>query len=138
RHDWQQSVAARDPWTVFRNDQAWRPNPAIDDGHYTALSGNVSFDTRNDRADPTAGWWLRARIEHSHSRDVTPQAGVPAAVHTPLHWSDGSAAPEDAAGKPTFTLGGPDVVAVGTAGQAWPVGGGAGRRPADRTPTVGS
>src|SRR5438093_8457222 len=26
RHDWQQSVAARDPWTVFRNDQAWRHN----------------------------------------------------------------------------------------------------------------
>src|SRR5207248_1119692 len=89
RHDWQQSVAARDPWTVFRNDQAWRPNPPIDDGHYTALSGNVSFDTRNDRADPTAGWWLRARIEHSHSRDVTPQAGVPAAVRTPIA-TDGS------------------------------------------------
>src|SRR2546429_599626 len=89
RHDWQQSVAARAPWTVFRNDQAWRPNPPIDDGHYTALSGNVSFDTRNDRADPTAGWWLRARIEHSHSRDVTPQAGVPAAVRTPIA-TDGS------------------------------------------------
>jgi hypothetical protein len=31
-HDWQTSVTARDPWTVFRNDQAWRPNPPIDDG----------------------------------------------------------------------------------------------------------
>ncbi|PYO71314.1 MAG: hypothetical protein DMD67_19010 [Gemmatimonadetes bacterium] len=26
RHDWETTVAARDPWTVFRNDQAWRPN----------------------------------------------------------------------------------------------------------------
>src|SRR5438270_102410 len=237
RHDWQQSVAARDPWTVFRNDQAWRPNPAIDDGHYTALSGNVSFDTRNDRADPTAGWWLRARIEHSHSRDVTPQTGVPSAVRTPiatdgsyafsrlfldfrrymrvspsgrvnlrllaggwvggdplplqqrlsmggpdplagygfqhsacnrdivdpafagtlvaacdrailaqaeyrghisLHWSYGSSAPEDEAVKPLFTLQGPDLVVLGNAGQAWLVGGGPGRLPADRLPTLGS
>ena len=237
RHDWQQSVAARDPWTVFRNDQAWRPNPPIDDGHYTALSGNVSFDTRNDRADPTAGWWLRARLEHAHSRDVTPQAGIPAAVrsaiatdgsyafsrlfldfrrymrvspsgrvnlrllaggwvggdalplqqrlsmggpdplagygfhqsacnkdivdpvfagtlvaacdrailaqaeyrgHISLHWSYGSSAPEDEAVKPLFTLQGPDLVVLGNAGQAWLVGGGPGRLPADRLPTLGS
>src|SRR5689334_21183746 len=89
RHDWQKSVSARDPWTLFRHDQPWRPNPPIDDGHYTALSGNVSFDSRNDRANPTAGWWLRARIEHSHSRDVTPQAGVPSAVRTAIA-TDGS------------------------------------------------
>jgi len=61
RHDGQSTVRARDPWTVFRNDQAWRPNPPIDDGHYTTLAGTVTFDTRNDRLDPTAGWFLRDR-----------------------------------------------------------------------------
>ena len=89
RREWQTSVAARDPWTVFRNDQAWRPNPPIDDGHYTTVSGLVTLDTRNDRAEPTAGWYLRARFENSRSRDVSPQTGVPTAVRGPIP-TDGS------------------------------------------------
>src|SRR5438046_2549788 len=89
RADGQSTVRARDPWTVFRNDQAWRPNPPIDDGHYTTLAGTVTFDTRNDRLDPTAGWFLRARFENSRSEDVTPQTGVPAAVRGPIP-TDGS------------------------------------------------
>ena len=237
RHDWQKSVAARDPWTVFRHGQPWRPNPPIDDGHYTALSGSVSFDTRNDRADPTAGWWLRARVEHAHSKDVTPQSGIPSSVrpaiatdgsyafsrlfldfrryvrvspagrlnlrllaggwiggdalplqerlsiggpdplagygfhhsacnrdivdpafagtlvaacdrvilaqaeyrgHLSLHWSYGASGPEDEAVKSLFTLQGPDLVVLGDAGQAWLVGAGPGRLPANRLPTLGS
>jgi hypothetical protein len=89
RHDWQTSVAARDPWTVFRNEHAWRANPPIDDGHYTTLSGALSLDTRNDRADPTAGWLVRALFENSRSHDVRPATGVPAAVRGPLP-TDGS------------------------------------------------
>ena len=89
RHDWQTTVKSRDPWTVFRNDQAWRPNPPIDDGHYTTLAGTLTFDTRNDRRDPTAGWFLRARFENSRSKDVTPQTGVPTAVRAPIP-TDGS------------------------------------------------
>ena len=89
RHDLETTVAARDPWTVFRNDQAWRPNPPIDDGHYTTLRASVTFDTRNDRLDPTAGWFLRARFEHSGSDDVKPETGVPSAVRGPIP-TDGS------------------------------------------------
>ncbi len=89
RHDWQTSVGARDPWTVFRNDQAWRPNPPVDDGHYTTVSGLVTLDTRNDRLEPTAGWYLRARFENSRSKDVSPETGVPTSVRPPLP-TDGS------------------------------------------------
>ncbi len=89
RREWQTSVAARDPWTVFRNDQAWRSNPPVDDGHYTTVSALVTLDTRNDRAEPTAGWYLRARFENSRSKDVTPQTGVPTAVRAPIP-TDGS------------------------------------------------
>jgi hypothetical protein len=89
RHDWQTSIGARSPWTVFRNAQTWRPNPPIDDGHYTSLGATATFDTRNDRSDPTAGWLLRARLEHAHSRDVTPATGVPSAVRRPIP-TDGS------------------------------------------------
>ena len=89
RRDWQTSVAARDPWTVFRNAQRWRPNPPIDDGHYTILGGGVTLDTRNDRLDPTAGWFLRARFENARSEDVKPAIGVPTAVRGPIP-TDGS------------------------------------------------
>src|SRR3989442_574616 len=59
--------------------------------HYTTLAGTVTFDTRNDRLDPTAGWFLRARFENPRSEDVTPQTGVPAAVRGPIP-PDGSSA----------------------------------------------
>src|SRR5213592_1874002 len=84
RRDWQTSVTARDPWTVFRNDQAWRPNPPIDDGHYTTVSGVATLDTRNDPAEPSAGWYLRAQFDNSRSKDVSPQTGVPTAVRAPI------------------------------------------------------
>jgi hypothetical protein len=89
RRDWQASVAARDPWTLFRNSDAWRPNPPIDGGHYTTLSASGTIDTRNDVDEPTAGWLVRTTLEHSRSKDVTPQTGVPAAVRGAIP-TDGS------------------------------------------------
>lgn len=85
----QTGVAARDPWTLFRNDRAWRPNPPIDEGHYTTLAAAITFDTRNDGDDPTSGWYARATVEHAKSRDVSPQTGVPASVRGPIP-TDGS------------------------------------------------
>jgi hypothetical protein len=89
RRDWQASVTARDPWTLFRNSQRWRPNPPIDEGHYTTLSGNATVDTRNDADDPTSGWLVRTTLEHSRSKNVTPQTGVPATVRGAIP-TDGS------------------------------------------------
>jgi hypothetical protein len=80
RREWQSSVANQDPWTVFRNSNIWRPNPPIDEGHYTTLAANASLDTRNDVEEPSSGWLVRTTFEHSRSNDVTPQAGVPATV----------------------------------------------------------
>jgi hypothetical protein len=84
RRDWQTSVANRDPWTVFRNSDLWRPNPPIDEGHYTTVSANATLDSRNDVADPTTGWLVRGTLEHAFSKDVIPQAGVPSTVRDPI------------------------------------------------------
>jgi hypothetical protein len=80
RREWQTSVANQDPWTVFRNSDIWRPNPPIDEGHFTTLAANASLDTRNNSDDPTTGWLVRTTLEDSRSTDVVPHAGVPATV----------------------------------------------------------
>jgi hypothetical protein len=84
RRDWQSSVGARDPWTIFRNDQPWRSNPPIDDGHYVTLVGSATLDTRSDPRDPSSGWYLRGWLETSRSRDVTPQPDVPPLTRNPI------------------------------------------------------
>lgn len=89
RYDWQTSVAERDPWTVFRNSDLWRPNPPIDEGHYTTLTASASLDTRNDPDDPTSGWLVRSTFEHGRSKDVTPNFGIPVTVRDDIP-TDGS------------------------------------------------
>lgn len=84
RRDWQTSVAARDPWTVFRSDQPWRPNPPVDDGHYVTVGLSATLDSRNDVDNPTSGWYVRGLVASSRSRDVAPQVGIPATVRDPI------------------------------------------------------
>jgi hypothetical protein len=83
RYDHQGSVRATDPWSLFRNEDQWRPNPLIDDGHYTTFGLGAEVDTRDSKDASTEGWWLRAGIEHSSSNDVAP-ATVPSQVRDPI------------------------------------------------------
>ncbi|MGH7753454.1 MAG: hypothetical protein ACREN5_11625, partial [Gemmatimonadales bacterium] len=83
RRDLESSVSARDPWTIFRDDQPWRANPQIDDGHYTTVGAAVTFDTRNDPDDPRAGVLIQASVERSRSTDVVPRA-LPATIRLPV------------------------------------------------------
>ncbi len=80
RHEWQTSVANQDPWTVFRNSEIWRPNPPIDEGHFTTIALGAVLDSRNDPEESTSGWLVRASLEDSRSSDLVPHAGVPASV----------------------------------------------------------
>jgi len=87
RYEEQGSVRANDPWSLFYNDDAWRPNPLIDDGHYLLFGARADYDTRNSRTAPTAGWWLRGWVEWGASDDVAPVT-LPDAVREPLPTSD--------------------------------------------------
>ncbi len=80
RHEWQTSVVNQDPWTVFRNSAIWRPNPPIDEGHFTTIAAGLVLDGRNDPEEPTSGWLVRASLEDSRSTDVVPHTGIPATV----------------------------------------------------------
>ena len=57
------SRAARDPWTLFRDTQSWRPNPTIDDGRFHTFRLTGTLDTRNDPANPRVGWYATAELE---------------------------------------------------------------------------
>jgi len=89
RREWQTGVGTQDPWTVFRNSEPWRPNPPIDEGHFTTLALGAALDTRNDPDEPSSGWLVRTTLEHSGSKDVVPHTGVPASVRDSIP-TDGS------------------------------------------------
>ena len=67
----EQSLVARSPWTLFRSDEDWRPNPAITDGDYRSAIGSFRVDTRNDRGQPSSGWLLTGEYENGRGRNVT-------------------------------------------------------------------
>jgi len=80
RHEHQTSLAARAPWSLSRTSLDWRPNPPIDAGHFTTVAPSVTLDTRNDRDQPTSGWYVRATVDVSRSDDTRPAAGFPSAI----------------------------------------------------------
>jgi len=71
RRDYEQSVPAADPVSVFRNE-SWRPNTLVDDGHYLAL--RFGFDY---------GWLVRGWWERNRSTDAAPIA-LPGEVREPI------------------------------------------------------
>ncbi|HTL04296.1 MAG TPA: BamA/TamA family outer membrane protein [Gemmatimonadales bacterium] len=82
QRDAEQSVAANDPISVFRNS-AWRPNPLADDGHYLTWRLGLEFDTRNDRETPASGWLAHGFLERSRSDDAAPLS-LPGEVRDPI------------------------------------------------------
>ena len=82
RYDAQRSIPANDPISLFRNT-TWRPNPLVDDGHYTSWRVSLDLDTRNDHDSPTSGWLVRAWWEKSTSQDAAPLT-LPNEVRNPI------------------------------------------------------
>jgi hypothetical protein len=83
RQDDERSVPASDPVSLFRNQDAWRPNPLIDDGSYRTARLWLGYDSRNDPVRPTTGWDIHAEVETSRSDDVSPVT-LPTAVRPPI------------------------------------------------------
>lgn len=87
RYERQASVLANDPWSLVHNTDRWRPNPLIDDGHYTTALLGIDLDTRSKQADVPTGWWVRLGYEYGHSNDVSP-VSLPDVVRPGLPTSD--------------------------------------------------
>jgi cytoskeletal protein CcmA (bactofilin family) len=81
------SIAARDPWTPFRNAEAWRPNPLVDEGDFTLLRATAEYDSRPSDRSTRSGTLLRATWEHGIGDNVVEQP-LPAAIRPALPASD--------------------------------------------------
>ncbi|GMV06051.1 MAG: hypothetical protein AMXMBFR53_23270 [Gemmatimonadota bacterium] len=54
------SVPERSPWTIRSNDQPWRPQPLVAEGTLRTVGASIRVDDRNDRDDPSDGWYMEA------------------------------------------------------------------------------
>jgi hypothetical protein len=81
------SIDAREPWTLFRRDENWRPNPAIDIGDFTLLTGSLEYGDRPSRRRAASGWFLRATWEHGTGENVVERL-LPLAIRNPLPATD--------------------------------------------------
>jgi hypothetical protein len=70
-------VRQRDPWTLFRGDDAWRPNPFMDEGNMHLFTTRLRIDTREHEGSAWAGWYLTAEVEQG--------AGQLARIGSPLN-----------------------------------------------------
>ncbi len=53
----------RNPWSLFRGGEPWRPNPQMDVGTMHLLTTRLRVDTREREGSPLAGWYLTMELE---------------------------------------------------------------------------
>jgi hypothetical protein len=56
-------VRDRDPWTLFRDNEAWRPNPFMDFGNMHLFTTRLRVDTRAREGSPWSGWYVTGEVE---------------------------------------------------------------------------
>ena len=52
------------PFTIFRGDATWRPNPAMDVGRMHISNATLKYDTRTDHDEPRSGFYVVLDAEH--------------------------------------------------------------------------
>lgn len=57
------TAAVQDPFTLFYNNHGWRAEPLQRDARYAVLFSRFSYDSRNDRRDPAAGWLANVGVD---------------------------------------------------------------------------
>ena len=74
--------AARDPWSLTRGTERWRPNPVMDVGTMHVLTTRLRWDTRESEGSSYAGWYVVGEVERGNGR-IT-RLGAPVATLLPL------------------------------------------------------
>jgi hypothetical protein len=78
RDERQRTAAARDPWTLFNDDDVWRLQPVAAEGRLRSLNASVEVDLREGRGFIGDGWYFRAEAERGVDGELaTPPLTVP-------------------------------------------------------------
>lgn len=85
---------ARDPWTIFNSDLAWRLNPTADEGVLKRFTLSAVFDTRTNSQRPRSGWFLRGEFERGTGTydtmgELTPGVRPLSTATTPIPLNEG-------------------------------------------------
>ncbi|MCU0626919.1 MAG: polymer-forming cytoskeletal protein [Gemmatimonadaceae bacterium] len=57
-----------DPLSIFRADEAWRPNPQYEAGDWTITALGATYDTRSAPERPRTGWFVQGAYEYGRGR----------------------------------------------------------------------
>lgn len=77
RHERHRPAAAGSPWTLYRNQEPWRPQPLAARGHVEALGATLRLDTRSEEWDPSTGWHVSAEVEHALKSRLRRESATP-------------------------------------------------------------
>jgi cytoskeletal protein CcmA (bactofilin family) len=58
------------PWSISKNDEPWREQPLVAEGKVRFVEGSLTIDTRNNRKEPSDGWYIEARTRHGLGGDL--------------------------------------------------------------------
>lgn len=63
RSERERSEPAGSPFTLFNNNDPWRPQPLAAQGRLSSLVLNGKIDTRSSADDPSSGWFVSGEVE---------------------------------------------------------------------------
>jgi hypothetical protein len=80
RSERHRTLPAGSPWTLFDNDEPWRSQPLVGEGRLRSAVVRASWDTRNEKADPTSGWFAQGTLEQALESDLRRPEALPYAA----------------------------------------------------------
>jgi hypothetical protein len=76
RDEEHETRATADPFTIFDNNAAWRPQPSIAEGALRTVGAVATYDTRNEPRDPSTGWLAHIELERGLGGGIANEAVV--------------------------------------------------------------
>ncbi len=63
-------MPAGNPWSITKNGDPWREQPLVAEGKARFMEGTLTVDTRNDRSNPSDGWFIQASVRKGLGGDL--------------------------------------------------------------------